>query len=154
MRVLLLALGLPLVEIALFVLVGRQIGVLPVLGLVVLAAVAGVALMKSTGPATARRVQAAMSGRENPLAAAGGAAFRMVAGLLLVAPGFFTDAVALLLLLPPVQRMLIARVASKGTIRMSASSAVIDGEAVEIEIPPRAAAGDEPGLPPSGWTRH
>ncbi len=147
MKVLIAALALPLVEIALFVVVGRWIGVLPVLVLVIAAAVLGVVLMRSTGPATAARVQAAMQGRENPLAAVGSAAFRVVAGLLFVVPGFLSDALAILLLLPPVQAVLMARVAAHH--RRSRGDAVhvtIEGQAVEV--PPVAPPAD------GGWTRH
>lgn len=149
MRILLVAVGLPLVEIALFVIVGRWIGVLPVLALVVLAAVLGVLLMKSAGGSAGRKLRAAMQGRENPLLAAGSAAFRVVAGLLLIVPGFFTDLVALALLLPPVQAALLARVAAQALRRgrRTHHAEVIDGEAVEAAPPP-------PGQDPSGWTRH
>jgi UPF0716 protein FxsA len=145
MRLALLAIALPLAEIAAFVIVGRWIGVLPVLGLVVLAALAGVLLVKSTGPATAARVQSAMRGRENPLLAVGSAAFRVVAGLLLLVPGFITDILAIFLLLPPVQAALIQRVAARGRMRRPADGRIIEGEAVEISPPPGEG---------SGWTRH
>ncbi len=147
MRLALMAIGLPLAEIAGFVIMGRWIGVLPVLELVLLGAVAGVALMRSTGAATSARVQAAMRGRENPLAAAGSAAFRVVAGLLFLVPGFLTDVMAILLLLPPVQAALIARVAAGARVRMPPDDRVIEGEAVEI-VPPQKGRGS------SGRTRH
>lgn len=145
MRLAPLAIALPLAEIAAFVVIGRWIGVLPVLGLVVIAALAGVFLMKSTGPATAARVQSAMRGRENPLLAVGSAAFRVVAGILLVVPGFITDILAILLLLPPVQAVLVQRLTVRGRMRRPAGGRIIEGEAVEISPPP----GDG-----SGWTRH
>jgi UPF0716 protein FxsA len=153
MRLGMLAISLPLVEIAAFVIVGRWIGVLPVLGLVVVSAVAGVALMKSTGTATAIRVQQAMRGRENPLLAVGSAAFRVVAGLLLLVPGFVTDVLALVLLLSPVQALLLARVAAAARQarrpgEAAATAEVIEGEAIDV-TPRPGAAGDR-----SGWTRH
>ena len=54
MWLLLIFSALPIVEIALFIEVGGLIGVLPTLGLVVLAAVAGVAMMRAQGAAGAR----------------------------------------------------------------------------------------------------
>lgn len=161
MRVALFAIALILGEIAAFVVVGRWLGVLPVLTLVVLAGMVGVALMRSTGAATSARLRAAMQGRENPLAAAGSAAFRVVAGLLLVVPGFVTDVLALLLLLPPVQRALVARVAARArgaamaqvlaTVRgrHPQGDQVIEGQAQEV--PPPAEDGNRgpaPGTPP------
>ncbi len=146
MRIGWMILALPLAEIAGFVIVGRWIGVLAVLGLVILAGLVGLALLRSAGGAAGRRLQAAISGRENALLASGAAAFRVVAGLLFLIPGFVTDLLALLLLLPPVQAALLARVmAQTGSRQTAHEGQVIEGEAVEITPPAEG---------PSGWTRH
>jgi UPF0716 protein FxsA len=104
MRPLLLVLLLPLVEIALFVLVGSRIGVLATLLLVVLAVFAGIALMRSAGTDAAARIRASMAQDQDPSADIMRMAMRFIAGMLLVIPGFLTDAVALVLLVPGVQR--------------------------------------------------
>jgi UPF0716 protein FxsA len=83
----------------------------------------------------------------NPLALAADQAVFMLAGVLLVLPGFFTDVMGLLLLIPPVRFALVALMARRVQVRRGPSD-VIDGEYAEVE-PPRV---PRPG--PSAWTRH
>lgn len=104
MRPLLLILALPIVEIALFILMGGLVGLWATLGLVVLAAVVGVGLIRSAGADATGRIRAGMAQDQDPSAELVHTAIRFVAGMLLVIPGFLTDAVALVLLIPQVQR--------------------------------------------------
>ncbi len=67
----------------------------------------------------------------------------MVAGILLILPGFLTDALGLLLLLPPVQS-LVARYATLRVAGMRGGSTIIEGEFTEVRPSHE---------PPSGWTR-
>lgn len=58
-------------------------------------------------------------------------AFRMVAGLLLVLPGFLTDALGLILLIPAVQRLIVASVAARARVATASfrqEGDIIDGE--------------------------
>ncbi|MGQ0565020.1 MAG: FxsA family protein [Gemmobacter sp.] len=151
-RALFIAFGLiPLIEIALFVIVGRWIGVWATLGLVVLAAVAGSAILRRRGLAAAqglRRFTGVQPIAEEALIA--------VAAVLLILPGFLTDIVALALLTPPIRRALIAAVAARVTMQGAGFGArpadqVIDGEFIDLDPPvqqPHPPAGQ------SGWTRH
>jgi UPF0716 protein FxsA len=116
MRPLLLIFLLPLVEIALFVLVGGWIGVFATLVLVVLAVFAGVALIRSAGTDAAARIRASMAQQQDPSAEIVRMAMRFIAGMLLVIPGFFTDTVALVLLVPGVQRAAFAALRRRASV--------------------------------------
>lgn len=109
--------GLPVIEIALFIKVGGLIGVLPTLGLCLLSAVAGIALMRRQGMQALDRLQASVERGGDPVGPIAHGALILVAGALLVVPGFFTDAVGLLLLVPAVRRLLIGWGASRVTVR-------------------------------------
>jgi UPF0716 protein FxsA len=99
-----LVLVVPIAEIATFVWVGAHLGVGMTLLLVVMGMVAGLWLVRRQGLATAARVQA-MIARGEPVAEGmlEGLAL-LIAGMLLVLPGFLTDIAGLLLLLPPLRR--------------------------------------------------
>ncbi len=102
----LLFLGLPLAEIATFVLVGRQIGVFATIGLVIAATAAGVMMLRAQGSSAAQRLRrAAADGSIEGRDLADGALI-MLAGILLVIPGFLTDVAGLLLFIPPVRRLI------------------------------------------------
>lgn len=97
---------LPLAEIACFILVGRRIGLFPTLSLVVLSAVAGVVLMRIQGfGVLARLRQSAQDGRA-PGKELLDAAMILIAGILLLIPGFLSDIVGLALFFPPVRSLL------------------------------------------------
>ena len=97
---------LPLAEIACFILVGRRIGLFPTLALIVLSAVAGVVLMRVQGfGVLARLRQSAQEGRTPGKELLDGAMI-VIAGILLLIPGFLSDIVGLALFLPPVRGFL------------------------------------------------
>jgi UPF0716 protein FxsA len=99
----LLLLALPLLEIAGFVVVGRQIGALATVGLVIASTVAGSMLLRHQGFGVMRRVQAELDAGHDPSRQLAHGALVFLAALLLIIPGFITDIAALLLLLPPVR---------------------------------------------------
>lgn len=146
----------PLVEIALFVTLGSALGLGLTLLVVLGTGVLGVAILRRQGLQSAGRLRAGMASLRNPLAAAGSDALRMLAGVLLVLPGFLTDALGLLLLIPPVRLLLIALLVRRfGVTSMQsdqpvrrADGIIIDGEFTELESEPNDTR------PPSGWTRH
>ena len=117
MWLLLILFGVPLIEIALFIKVGGLIGVIPTILLCILSALAGSALMRAQGLATLDRLRASVEADGDPRGPIAHGALILVAGLLLIIPGFFTDAVGLLLLIPPVRRQVIAWGASRVTVR-------------------------------------
>lgn len=96
-------LALPLIEIAGFVIVGSEIGVLATVGLVVLSGIVGAVLLRIQGFGMLTRLRAdAESGRDPSRQLVHGVMI-LVAGMLLVIPGFFSDIVGLLLFIPPVR---------------------------------------------------
>ncbi len=103
---LLLFLLVPLLEIYLLIVVGGIIGALPTVALVVLTAVVGAALARHQGLATLQRLQATMARGEAPAFEMLEGALLLVGALLLLTPGFFTDALGFACLLPPTRRLL------------------------------------------------
>ena len=109
----LFVLSLPLLEIAGFVVVGRLIGLGPTLLLVIISAVAGMAILRRQGFQALTGLRRRSFSRELPAERFLDTAMVLLAGLLLIVPGFVTDVFALVLLLPFVRRMLAARLASR-----------------------------------------
>jgi UPF0716 protein FxsA len=96
-----------LAEIATFILVGKAIGVLPTLGLVLLGIVTGVMLLRRQGVATLRQIQAEIRANGMPARALAEGATKAVAALLLILPGFLSDLFALALFVPPIRSRIL-----------------------------------------------
>jgi len=96
---------LPLIEIAGFVLVGSQIGVLATIGLVLLSAIVGSMLMRVQGLGLLTKLQRELEAGKDPGRELAHGVMVLLAGVLLIVPGFFTDIIGLLLFLPPVRDM-------------------------------------------------
>ena len=108
MRFLLLLLLTPLLEIWLFIHVGSYLGAGPTVALVVLTAVVGVAVIRRVGLSTLTRANQRIQAGEVPAQEMGEGLILVIAGFLLLLPGFATDAVGLVCLVPPVRRRLLA----------------------------------------------
>jgi UPF0716 protein FxsA len=102
--------ALPLVEIGLFVELGGALGLWPTLLWTVASVVIGLAVARSTGARTAAAVNRALTDLRNPARPVADGALRLAAGVLLILPGFFTDALGLVLLVPPVRAILLRRI--------------------------------------------
>ena len=98
-----LFLAVPLTEIAVFVLVGSKIGVLPTIGLVILTAVAGSILLRWQGFNALARIQRELAAHKVPGKEMVQGVMILLAGFLLLTPGFVTDTLGLLLFIPPVR---------------------------------------------------
>ncbi|HMO06836.1 MAG TPA: FxsA family protein [Paracoccaceae bacterium] len=128
----------PLAEIALFVTLGGWLGLWPTLAWVVLSAVIGLAVLRVRGIATLRTAGSAPGDAGAALA---DGVLAVLGGALLMAPGFLTDAVGLLLLIPPLRRLLVARMGARivmanGTWpRHATREDVIDGDWEVAERP-------------------
>lgn len=155
--ILVIVLGLPIAEIAGFVVIGGRIGVLATLAWVILAAALGLGILRLQGMATAFQLRAALSRNEVPGRALFDGACIALAGLLLILPGFVSDALAVPLLVPPLRGALFGLIARQvdthlrgdmgGTgARARGRGVVIDGEYHEIDPdepePRRLGAGD------------
>lgn len=112
-------LALPLVEIGLFVTLGASLGLWLTLAWVLLTGVTGVLILRSLAVSGAFRGRQdfveGFRGRmaEDPLSPIAHQALVGVAALLLILPGFFTDGLGLLLLVPPVRGLIIRLLASR-----------------------------------------
>ena len=96
----------PLVEIYLLIEVGSVIGAFPTIFAVVFTAVLGAWLLRIQGFSTLRRVQQTAAQGGIPAIELLEGAMLLVAGALLLTPGFFTDAIGFLCLVPPVRRVM------------------------------------------------
>jgi UPF0716 protein FxsA len=101
----LLLLVMPVVELAVIVQVAQEIGVLETLVLLVGVSIAGAWLLKQQGLATWRSLQETMARGQVPTKEATDGALILFGGALLLTPGFVTDAVGLVLLIPPTRAL-------------------------------------------------
>ena len=102
-----LVFGLPLIEISLFVTVGGRIGLWATLGIILVTALFGMWIIRAQGDRAQRNLRAALNARRDPTTVLANDVLIVIAGTLLVLPGFFTDFCGLLLLLPPVRARLM-----------------------------------------------
>lgn len=170
-----------LAEIALFIQVGGLIGLGPTLLVVLLSAVLGIALLRHQGLRTLREAEATIRRGEPPLREMIEGLCVVAGGGLLILPGFLSDAVGLLLLVPPLRGWLggalwrtlerrgmvweaTVRIDSLGRrrsgpgpedrVRRPPPADVIEGEFREVEEPPEEPGGkDVPPLSDSRWGR-
>lgn len=139
MPIFLALLLVPLIEIALFVELGGRLGLWPTLAVVVLTALAGAALIRAQGLVTLREIRARLERGEDPTGPLAHGALILVAGLLLLTPGFFTDSLGLALLVPAVRaaviRFLARRitVAAAGGPRRRGAGETVEGEYEVVE---------------------
>ncbi len=102
---LVLLLIVPVVELYVIVAVAGSIGLLPTLALLVVISVAGSWLVRREGLGVYRRCRQLWASRQNPTDDLLDGLLVLVAGLMLLTPGFVTDALGLLLLIPPLRRV-------------------------------------------------
>ncbi len=138
--------GVSIIEIILFIEVGGHIGLGPTIGVVILTAFVGTILLRQQGLATLRKARASLGKDRFPMDEVFDGLCLVVAGALLLTPGFFTDAVGLSLFVPPfrifLRRWLSAFLASSDRVEVHASDigggfdagsgSIIDGEFEDI----------------------
>ena len=125
----------PIIEIYLLIQVGQFIGAGWTIFLVVFTAVIGVWLLRIQGLSTLTRAQQKLQHNELPAEEMLEGMGLVVAGALLLTPGFFTDTVGFLLLFPPTRIWLVSRMASRMIVSTPAhtdahqrqDSGIIDG---------------------------
>ena len=98
--------GIPIIEIAGFITVGSWIGLWWTLGTVLLTAIVGTALVRSQSTSVLARINEELAVGEIPARALFDGLCLLAAALLLLTPGFFTDAIGIALLLPPVRALI------------------------------------------------
>jgi UPF0716 protein FxsA len=124
---------LPVMELAAFIAVAAQIGFLPALALIAAGSFAGVLILRHAGGNHIARVKVALgAGSFTALQADSRGGLVLLAGILLVIPGFITDALGLMFLIPPLRQALGA--ALRGGAPAQRTDGVVD-------------------LPPEQWRR-
>lgn len=110
---LLMFIFVPIIEIALFVQVGGMLGMWPTLGLVIITAFVGASLVRSQGIQTLMSVQSKLQQGELPAQQIVEGVMLAIAGVLLLVPGFMTDALGMLVLLPAPRAYLAKQLMSR-----------------------------------------
>lgn len=149
----LILLLVPIIEIALFIQVGGILGLWPTLLIVILTAIIGTVLLRSQGIATIKHLQYNLSQRQSPITTILNGILILISGVVLLTPGFFTDTVGFLLLIPPIRNLIIKWATHKFSIstqsteqKKSSKNEIIEGEFQNINDPKDKGS--------SGWTKH
>ncbi|OWY13281.1 exlusion protein FxsA [Thioclava sp. F34-6] len=166
--------AVPLIEIGLFIQVGGLIGLWPTLGIVLLTAIVGTSLVRREGARALDDLRSSLNELRDPSRPLAHGAMILVAGVLLLTPGFFTDTVGILLLIPGIRDALMKAVGSRVKVqrfemggayrsnqydprrdapRRSRDPEILDADEVE-EMTHRDHPNGKPSDGPSGWTRH
>lgn len=109
----LLFVAFPAAELALLIYVGTRIGALTTIGIIILTAFAGAALLRIEGFNIIRRIALSLEQGVLPADEMINGAMALVAGAMLLAPGFITDVLALALLFPPTRALIRGIIKSK-----------------------------------------
>ena len=131
--VLLLIILIPAIEIFLFIKIGSQIGAITTILLIFVTAIVGVYYAKYEGLNTLKSGFAQLSRNESP-------AYEMISGaaiafaaLLLIIPGFATDILGFLIILPITRKLILKVFFKKIKTTKSKKNNFIDGEFEDIE---------------------
>jgi UPF0716 protein FxsA len=138
-------------EVWLLTVVGRAIGILPTLGILVAEAVVGAVLTRREGRKSWAALVAAYQAGQVPTGQLADAVLVLVGGIMLILPGFFTDVFGLAFLLPPTRPLV--RKALGWMVATQASRSGFDISAVRARNAPGTVPGtvvsDEPTTPPA-----
>lgn len=127
MRFLFLAfIVLPIVEMTILIKVGAIIGALNTIGLVLLTAVIGAAMLRRQGLATLLRANERLNSGQLPAQEVAEGLLLAVGGALLLTPGFVTDAAGFVCLIPATRRWLAKRVMRRMIVRGGAGPGGFD----------------------------
>jgi UPF0716 protein FxsA len=134
----LLFIVVPIAELAVLIQVGQAIGVWWTIAILIADAILGSILMRAQGRAAWRRFNEAMAAGRVPAREVVDGALVMFGGLLMLTPGFITDILGFVLLMPPtraaVRAVLVRRLAQRMTVSsIRRPDDVVDGTAVDIE---------------------
>ncbi len=107
----------PIIEIGLFIQVGGFLGLWPTIGLVLITAIVGASLVRSQGIQTLMSVQGRLEKGEVPAQQIFEGVMLAVAGVLLLTPGFMTDALGMVVLLPAPRAAIAKYLMSKMVVK-------------------------------------
>jgi len=127
-----LILGIPLVEIFLMIEIGHYIGALNTILLIIFTAVTGVYYAKLEGLNTLRSGLSQIVKNEIPTYELLSGATIAIAALFLIFPGFITDFIGFILIIPFTRKLLFKLIGSKFYKNKTSSSSFIEGESTDI----------------------
>ena len=133
---LLLILGIPLIEIYLFIKVGSEIGALNTILLILMTAVVGIWYARYEGFNTLRSGMSQLVKNELPLYEIVSGAAIAFAALLLILPGFATDIIGILLVFPVTRKIILSKYSKKNSSKNKSNikeKNYIEGEYEDIE---------------------
>ena len=123
-----LIIGIPLIEIYLFIKVGSQIGAFNTVLLILTTAVAGVTYARYEGFNTLKSGMSQLIKNEMPIYELISGATLAFAALLLIFPGFATDLIGILLVIPITRQLILGKFIKKKQYKKKESNNYIDGE--------------------------
>ncbi len=124
--------ALPALEIFLFIKIGGQVGALNTVALIFLTAIIGVYFAKLQGIQTLKSGMVNLYQNKIPIYEIMSGASIAIAALLLIIPGFFTDLIGFLLLIPFSRKIIFSLVLkNKPQTKMNSEDETIDGEIVD-----------------------
>ena len=118
-KLLIVLVGIPLIETWFLIKMGGVIGALPTIALVIFTAVVGGILVRQQGFSTINRLQQKMQSGQMPAEELFAGMLIIIAGVLLITPGFFTDAMGFLCLFPPFRHWFAGAIIRSGAIKMA-----------------------------------
>ena len=134
--------AVPIIEIALFIQIGGFLGLLPTLAVVVLTAIFGTYLVRAQGLSVLSQLQSRFREMNDPSEPLVHGAIILFSGALLLTPGFFTDFIGFLLLIPNVRAAIFQTVRERINMqkanfetRFSSSQNVYEGEYEPVSNP-------------------
>ena len=123
----------PIVEIYLFIKIGAKIGAFSTILLIFITAITGIIYARYEGLNTLRSAYSQMIKQETPTYEIVSGAAIAFAALLLIIPGFATDIIGFLIILPITRKLILGKVSTKIKKRKSDKNNFIDGEFEDIE---------------------
>ena len=123
----------PLVELYVIVQVGQNIGFLPTIALLIAVSAVGASLIKREGIKVYREFVAAIQRGEEPAEQLVHGVCLLAAGVLMLAPGFMSDAVSIALLVPPTRRFIVKLVLRRSAAKVTVIRATHTGPIVEFK---------------------
>ncbi len=130
---LILIITIPIIEIYLFIKIGSQIGALTTISLIFITAFIGVLYARYEGFNTLKSGMSQLVKNELPVYEIISGAALAFAALLLIIPGFATDAFGLLIIFPPTRKFFLKNVGKNYSKKVKEKQNFIDGESEDIE---------------------
>lgn len=155
----------PLIEIALFIQIGGWLTLWPTLAIVILTAMIGTFLVRQQGSRALGELRGSLENLRDPMAPLANGAMILFAGALLLTPGFLTDAIGFLLLIPSVRVLILREAVRRMRVRQASFQSAgpkkpgrPDDEVIDARFedlgPGDRSSEQRPQTGPSGWTRH